>query len=125
MDTVYSSYGAQRAMVEREGSAGEKQVARMLDRYRIRYDYVHPMAVVDRGKVRLWYTDFWLPDYALAIEYCGVQSESYFLRAHSQAHRMQGGALLFPSCVMSVRTRTMPAPCPPSVGSPLSKWHRQ
>ncbi len=58
--------------VEQAGSAGEKQVARMLERYGVRYSYEHPVAVVDRGKVRVWYPDFWLPDYGIAIEYVGT-----------------------------------------------------
>jgi hypothetical protein len=57
--------------VERTGSAGEKQIARMLQRYGVRYCYEHPVAVIDRDKVRVWYPDFWLPDFGVAIEYVG------------------------------------------------------
>jgi hypothetical protein len=66
------------AQVEELGSVGEKQIARMLDRYKVRFLYEYPVAVVDRGKVRVWYPDFWLPDYGVAIEYAGVTgSEDY------------------------------------------------
>ena len=57
----------------REGyrSQGEAQIARLLDRYRIDYLYEHPLAVVDGGKVRVWYPDFQLRGYGMVIEYCG------------------------------------------------------
>ena len=58
--------------VELKGSGGEKQISRMLSHYGIRFFYEHPVAVVDRGKVRVWYPDFWLPDYGVAIEYAGI-----------------------------------------------------
>ena len=62
--------------VERSGSAGEKQIARMLSSYGVRFFYEHPAAVIDRGKVRVWYPDFWLPDFGMAIEYNGVVQDS-------------------------------------------------
>ncbi|MCD6287485.1 MAG: hypothetical protein J7M12_00075 [Candidatus Hydrogenedentes bacterium] len=73
--------------VERVGSYGEKQVARMLSRYRIQYEYEYPMAVRDRGKVRVWYPDFWLPDYGIAIEYVGGISSADYIAgvAHKRA----------------------------------------
>ncbi len=55
--------------VERTGSGGEKQISRMLQRYGVRYSFEHPVAVIDRGKVRVWYPDFWLPEFGIAIEY--------------------------------------------------------
>ena len=61
-----------REEVEQHGSAGEKQLARMLEHYQVRFFNEHPVAVLDRGKVRVWYCDFWLPDYSVAIEYAGV-----------------------------------------------------
>lgn len=58
--------------VEEHGSRGEKQLARMFLHYNIRYFYEHPLGVIDRGKVRLYYVDFWLPEYATAVEYAGM-----------------------------------------------------
>jgi len=43
----------------------------MFHRYHIRYFYEHPLAVIDREKVRVYYPDFWLPDFAVAVEYVG------------------------------------------------------
>jgi hypothetical protein len=61
----------------REGfkSRGEEQVARFLERHGIKYRYEHPLAVVDRGKTRIWYPDFQLPGYGLIIEYFGVNGD--------------------------------------------------
>ena len=44
----------------------------LFDRLGICYKYEHPLAVMDRGKVRLWYADFQLPEYGIVIEYAGV-----------------------------------------------------
>ena len=52
-------------------SAGEVQIARLMERSGIPYMYEHPVAVLDRGKVRVWYPDIVLPDYGMLIEYCG------------------------------------------------------
>ena len=57
-------------------SWGEEQIARLLDRSRITYQYEYPVAVVDRGKTRIYYPDFRLPEYGLIIEYFGVNGDS-------------------------------------------------
>jgi len=57
-------------------SWGEEQIARLLDRNKISYQYEYPVAVVDRGKTRLYYPDFRLPEYGLHIEYFGVNGDS-------------------------------------------------
>ena len=56
-------------------SKGEVQIARLLDRNNIAYQYERPAAVVDRGKVRIWYPDFHLPEYGMIIEYFGVNGK--------------------------------------------------
>lgn len=59
-------------MKERElRSNGEVQIARLLSRHGILYLYEHPLAVLDDGKLRLWYPDFTLPEYGVVIEYGG------------------------------------------------------
>ena len=65
--------------VEKRGSRGEKQIARMLRRYGIRYVYEHPIAVLDRGRVRIWYPDVWLPDYGIVIEYAGSRADKDYV----------------------------------------------
>lgn len=57
-------------------SWGEEQIARLLDRSRITYQYEYPVAIVDRGKTRIYYPDFRLPEYGLIIEYFGVNGDS-------------------------------------------------
>jgi hypothetical protein len=59
-------------------SWGEEQIARLLDRNGIVYFYEHPVAVFDRGKVRLLYPDFSLPELSLIIEYFGVNGDSEY-----------------------------------------------
>jgi hypothetical protein len=56
-------------------SKGEEQIARFLSRYRIGYQYEHPVSVYDRGQLRIWYPDFRLPDYEIIIEYFGVNGD--------------------------------------------------
>jgi len=56
-------------------SWGEEQIARLLDRHGITYQYEYPLAVHDRGKLRLYYPDFMLPQCGLIIEYFGVNGK--------------------------------------------------
>lgn len=68
-------------------SRGEIQIARLLDREGIGYRYEHPLAVVDRGRTRIWYPDFHLPEYGMIIEYFGMNGDpEYRKRAE---HKMQ------------------------------------
>ena len=59
-------------------SWGEEQIARLLDRNRVTYQYEYPVAVVDRGKTRIYYPDFRLPEYGLVIEYFGINGDSSY-----------------------------------------------
>jgi hypothetical protein len=56
-------------------SEGERQVARLLDRVGIAYRYEYPLAIVDRGKVRLWYPDFQLLEYGMVVECVGMRGD--------------------------------------------------
>ena len=38
----------------------------------IAFQYEYPLAVRDRGQVKIWYPDFRLPEYGPIIEYFGV-----------------------------------------------------
>jgi len=69
------NYG-RRSIISPYRSWGEEQIARLLDRNRISYKYEYPVAVVDRGKVRLAYPDFLLPELGLIIEYFGVNGDT-------------------------------------------------
>jgi len=57
-------------------SWGEDQIARLLDKNQIAYQYEYPLAVIDRGKTRLNYPDFRLKDFGIIIEYFGVNGDS-------------------------------------------------
>ena len=61
-------------------SEGERQLARLFDRNRIRYQYEYPLALMDKDQVRLWYPDFRLPDYGLIVEYFGVNGNREYDR---------------------------------------------
>jgi hypothetical protein len=56
-------------------SRGEEQIARLLDRHGIAYQYEHPVAVIDHGKTKIWYPDFYLPEYGMIIEYFGMNGD--------------------------------------------------
>ena len=57
-------------------SHGEVQIAKLLEKNGIAYQYEYPLAVIDRGKTRIWYPDFRLPEYGVIIEYFGVNGDS-------------------------------------------------
>jgi hypothetical protein len=68
-------------------SRGEEQIARLLNRHGIAYKHEHPTAVVDHGKTKIWYPDFYLPEYGVIIEYFGMNDDpGYRKRAE---HKMQ------------------------------------
>lgn len=60
-------------------SCGEEQIARLLERNGIAYQYEYRLAVVDRGKVRIYYPDFRLPEYSLVVEYFGVNGDGSYM----------------------------------------------
>jgi hypothetical protein len=61
-------------------SEGERQIARLFDACGIPYRYEYPLAVVDRGKVRIGYPDFWLPEYGVYVECVGMRGDSTYNR---------------------------------------------
>lgn len=68
-------------------SKPEVQIARLLHREGIAYRYEHPLAVIDRGRVRIWYPDFYLPEYGMIIEYFGVNGDADYDRR--TAHKLE------------------------------------
>ena len=64
-------------------SKGEEAIAEVLKKYNVRFVYEHPILVIDRkendkAKLRIWYPDFWLPDYAIIIEYFGMDGDKHY-----------------------------------------------
>lgn len=80
-------------------SSGEAQIGRLFDRYGILYQYEPPVAVVDRGKVRIWYPDFQLVDQGILLEYCGRLGDAAYAQGveHKRATYEANGltALMF------------------------------
>jgi hypothetical protein len=68
-------------------SKAEVQIARLLDREGIGYRYEHPLAVVDRGKTKIWYVDFTLPGYGMILEYFGMLRDPGY--AERTRHKME------------------------------------
>jgi hypothetical protein len=55
-------------------SAGEKRIADVLNKYGIDFKYESPIAVFDRqNKLRIWYPDFFLPEYGIYLEFNGFE----------------------------------------------------
>lgn len=52
-------------------SWGELQIARMLARHGLSFQYEQPVAIVEHGRTRLWYPDFQLRGHGILLEYCG------------------------------------------------------
>lgn len=82
-------------------SYGEEQIARCLGRHGIEYYYEYPLAIVEGGKVRIYYPDFTLPEYGLIVEYFGVSGDPDYdrrTRHKLEAYRSAGidGVFLFP-----------------------------
>ena len=86
MDYEGRNDGAGAEDVERNGSGGEKQLARMFRRHGIRYRYEYPVALIERGKVRVWYPDFWLPAYGVAVDYAGLMDKAEYARGMAYRH---------------------------------------
>jgi hypothetical protein len=60
-------------------SEGERQISYFLDRNLIKYQYEPSVLLIaDDQKARIWYPDFYLPQYKTYIEYYGLaQKEAY------------------------------------------------
>ena len=68
-------------------SRNEREIAGFLDRQKIAYQYEYPLAIVDRGKTRIWYPDFRLPEYGTIIEYFGMNGNGPY--NDQMAHKMK------------------------------------
>jgi len=66
-------------------SEGERAIAEVLTKYKIDFEYEHPLLIKDQKKndsekLRIWYPDFWLPKYSIIIEYWGLIGDSTYER---------------------------------------------
>lgn len=68
------NYGQRRSYKSR----GEERIADFLESQDIAFQYEYPLAIKDREMVKIWYPDFRLPEYAMIIEYFGMNgNDSY------------------------------------------------
>jgi hypothetical protein len=57
-------------------SAGERRIAEILNKYGIDFKYESPVLVNDnQGKQRIWYPDFYLPEFGVYIENYGIDCQ--------------------------------------------------
>ena len=68
-------------------SKAEVQIARLLEREGIAYRYEQPLAVIDRGRTRIWYPDFRLSEYGMIIEYFGMNGDAEYRKRAE--HKME------------------------------------
>ena len=62
-------------------SAGERKIAEILTKYGIPFKYESPVLVQDdQNKPRIWYPDFFLPEYGIYIEYYGLEGDPEYDR---------------------------------------------
>ena len=59
-------------MERQYASKAEVAIAGMFTHYGIGFRSEYPIAVVDRGRTRLWYSDVWVPEHGVIIEYNGM-----------------------------------------------------
>jgi len=59
-------------------SRGERQIAGFLESRGIDFQYEYPLAIRDRGQVRIWYPDFRLPQYGMIVEYFGIDGNAAY-----------------------------------------------
>ncbi len=59
-------------------SRGEREIAGFLEGQKINFQYEYPLAINDRGKTRIWYPDFTLPDYNTIVEYFGMMGNKSY-----------------------------------------------
>ena len=79
-------------------SEKEASIAGMLRHYNLSFRYEHPLAIKDRGRTRLWYPDYLLPDQGLVIEYCGLNGNSDYdagVQHKKEVYSLLGVPVLF------------------------------
>lgn len=53
-------------------STGEVKIAEFLDEMGIEFEYEFPIAVIDDGKTKIWYPDFYLKRFQIVVDYFGM-----------------------------------------------------
>lgn len=55
-------------------SSGERKIAQILNKYGIDFKYESPVLITDdQNKQRIWYPDFYLPEFGVYIENYGIE----------------------------------------------------
>ena len=68
--------GTQDAFQNSYKSGGEKKIARYLTSQHIDFTYERPVAVLDQGKTKIWYPDFFMDGFHIILEYLGMNRSS-------------------------------------------------
>ena len=69
-------------------SKKESELAGMLRRYALNFRHEYPVAIADRGQLRLYYPDFSLPAQGVIIEYSGLQGSAEYDRRTEHKRRV-------------------------------------
>jgi hypothetical protein len=79
-------------------SSGERRIAYFLDKHSIRYQYESGVLVNSMGeKPRIWYPDFYLPEFGAYIEYYGMAGEKNYdkgIKAKQSVYSKMGMAVI-------------------------------
>ncbi len=65
---------------KRQMSQPEIDVASFFSFLGINWKYEFPVHVTVQGLQRVWYPDFYLPEFGLYVEVCGIEREEYVFR---------------------------------------------
>ena len=65
-------------------SEGERRIAELFRDAGIRYVYEQPLLLQDRGKPRIWYPDFALPEQSVHVEYFGMVGNAEYEKGINQ-----------------------------------------
>ena len=69
-------------------SRGERMIGAFLEDAGLAFRYEPPLLVEDKGRVRIWHPDFFLPDYRTVIEYFGVKDRPEYQRMKNHKVRV-------------------------------------
>jgi hypothetical protein len=69
-------------------SRGEGTIASYLEQQDIDFTYEKPIAVVDSGKTKIWYPDFYLDNYHILIEYLGMNHNPHNTRINEHKRKV-------------------------------------